>query len=94
MYHVNNKTDDFDACSLYPSAMFFMNGFLQGLPQVLTNTSYDFLKTQDVYIIRIELIKLNTHLDFPLTSKINEDGIRYFINNMETAIIYIYIYIY
>ena len=28
-------------CSLYPSAMFFMDGFLEGLPKVLNNLSYD-----------------------------------------------------
>ena len=32
------------------------------------------------YFIRIIIIKLNKHLDFPLTSKINEDGVRDFIN--------------
>ena len=40
--HVKKKFADFDACSLYPSAMYFMEGFLKGLPQVLSNTSYDF----------------------------------------------------
>ena len=44
---------------------------------------------------RINIIKLNKHSDFPLTSKSNEDGVRDFINDMENAIIlYIYIYIY
>ena len=47
MYNVKKKTADFDACSLYPSAMYFIDGFLEGLPKVLTNTSYDFLKRQD-----------------------------------------------
>ena len=42
MYHVEHKLADFDACSLYPGAMCFMDGFLKGLPQVLNN-SYDFL---------------------------------------------------
>ena len=28
-------------------------------------------------------------MDFPLTSKINENGVRYFINDMENEIIYI-----
>ena len=44
MYHVINKISDFDACSLYPSAMYFMEGFLQGLPKALNNLSYDFFK--------------------------------------------------
>ena len=29
-YHVKKKTADFDACSLYPGAMYFMAGFKQG----------------------------------------------------------------
>ena len=33
-YHVKKKTADFDACSLYPSAMYFMEGFLKDRPKV------------------------------------------------------------
>ena len=54
--HVKRKIADFDACSLYPSAMYIMEGFLQGLPQVLKDTSYDFLKQQDGYFIRKKLL--------------------------------------
>ena len=82
-YHVKKKIADFDACSLYPSAMYFMKGFLKGLPKVLTNNDYNFLKQQDGYFIRIKIIKLNKHLDFPLTSKINEEtGVRDFTNSI------------
>jgi len=88
-YHVKKKIADFDACSLYPSAMYFMLGFLMGLPKVLNNKDYTFLEQQDGYFIRIKIIKLNKHLDFPLTSKINEDGIRDFTNDMQNEIIYI-----
>ena len=42
MYHAKQDIADFDACSLYPSAMYFMDGFLKGLPQVLNDPSYDF----------------------------------------------------
>ena len=48
-YHVEKKIADFDACSLYPSAMYFMPVFLKGLPKVLHNTSYDFLKTRWIF---------------------------------------------
>ena len=81
---------DFDACSLYPSAVYFMSGCLKGLPNILSDTSYEFLKHQDEYFLRIKIIKLNKHLDFPLTSKIDEDsGARDFTNDMDNAIIYI-----
>ena len=75
MYNVKNKPADFDACSLCPSAMYFMDGFLKGLPQILNNTSYDFFKTnQDVYCIRSKTIKLNkklvSHLHVNLMKKV------------------------
>ena len=75
MYHVKKKIADFDACSLYPSAIYQMEGFVKGLPNVLKNLSYEFLKEQDAYYIRIKIIRLNKHLDYPLTSKINDEGI-------------------
>ena len=57
--------------------MKYMDGSLEGKPKVLRNASYEFLKQQDGYFIRI--IKLNKHIDFPLTSKINEEsGVRDF----------------
>ena len=61
-----------------------------GLPNILENTSYEFLKQQAGYFVRTKIIKLNKHLDFPLTSKINEDrGVRDFINEVDNEIIYI-----
>ena len=66
-----------------------MGGFLKGLHQVLTNTSYDFVKSQDGYFIRIKNIKLSKHLDSPLTSQTNENGVRDFINDMENVVLYI-----
>ena len=89
MYHVKKKIAYFDACSLYPPAMYQMEGFLEGLPKALRNTSYEFLKQQDGYFMRIKIIKLHKHLDFPLTSKIDENGVRNFTNNMDNEIVYI-----
>ena len=61
-----------------------------GLPNVLPNTSYEFLKQQAGYFVRIKIIKMNKNLDFPLTSKLNEDsGVRDFTNQMDNEIIYI-----
>ena len=81
--HVKKKTADFDACSLYPSAMHYTDGLLEDKPKVLIDKSYDFLKQQDGYFARTKVIKLSKHLYLPLTSKINEDsGVRDFINDM------------
>ena len=43
-YHVKKEFADFDACSSYPGAMFYMEGFLKGKPKVLSDKSYEFLK--------------------------------------------------
>ena len=69
--------------------MYYMDGLLEGLPKVLTNLYYEFLKQQDGYFIRVNIIKLHKHLDFPLTSRIVEDGVINFTNNMDDEIIHI-----
>ena len=45
-YHVKRKIADFDACSLYPSAMHRMLGFSKGEPDIwnLSQFTYNFLK--------------------------------------------------
>ena len=50
-YNVKKKIAYFDACSLCPSAMYFMPGLLQGLPNVLTDTSYDFMKNKKAILL-------------------------------------------
>ena len=89
-YHVKKNIADFGACSLYPSAMYFMEGLLKGLPNILSDTSYEFLKQQNEYFVRVKAIKLNRHLDFPLSSKLNEEScVRECINEVDDGIIYI-----
>ena len=67
-----------------------MEGFLEGLPKVLSDISYEFLKQQDGYFVRIKIIKLKKHLGFPVTSKVNEEsGVRELINEIDTGIILI-----
>ena len=86
-YHVKKKIADFDACSLYPSAMYVMERFSKGLPKVVSDTSYEFLKQQGGYFVRAKVIKLNRHLDSPLSPKLNgESGVREFINEMGNGI--------
>ena len=70
--------------------MYFVEGLLKGLPNALSDTSYEFLKQQDGYFVRANIIKLNRHLGFPLTSNLNEEsGVREFINEMDNGLIYI-----
>ena len=86
------KIADFDACSLYPSAMNRMLGYLKGTPKVLQQNmlNYDFLKKQDGYFIRVKILKVGKYLQFPLLSKINEKtGVRDFSNDMVGETVYI-----
>ncbi len=57
MYHVKRKLADFDACSLYPSAMKRMEGYLEGKPKILRNLNYNFLKQQSGYFAVFIIIK-------------------------------------
>jgi hypothetical protein len=88
-YHVIDEIDDFDACSLYPSAIARMSGYLQGKPKILTNLTYEFLKKQDGYFIRVKILKIGKTRQFPLLSKYRDDGVRHFTNDMLNEIIYI-----
>ena len=81
---------DFDAVSLYPSAMEQLGGYLKGKPKILKKEelNYEFLEKQDGYFVEIIIEEVNKHYKFPLMSKV-EEGIRNFTNNMENEIIYV-----
>ena len=49
--------------------MHYMDGFLEDKPKVLNDRSYEFLKQQYVYFIRIKIMIMNKQLDSPLTSE-------------------------
>ena len=89
MYHVKRKLADFDACAIYPSAMFRMLGHLKGTPKVLKTLCYNFLKQQSGYFIRIKIKSIGKKLQFPLLSKFDEKGVRLFTNDMINETIFI-----
>ncbi len=80
MQHIKGIIDDFDAVSLYPSAMSRLGGYLIGSPKILENRSYDFLEKQDGYFVQIRVKKVNKKFKFPLMSYINDEGVRIFTN--------------
>lgn len=63
--HRGNQ-DDFDACSLYPSAMRNFDGFLKGAPKVI-NEDVDLTKV-DYYYVRVRITKVGKDRHFPLSS--------------------------
>lgn len=78
---------DFDAVSLYPSAMERLarelGGFLKGNPKVIEEEqkNINFLEQQDGYFINISIDKVNRKLTFPLISVVHsETGVREFTN--------------
>ena len=78
---VEGQIADFDAVSLYPSAMARMAGFLKGRPKVLTERqlNYNFLSHQDGYFVKINITKVGIRRAFPLMSEMR-DGVRSFVN--------------
>ena len=84
---VEARLNDFDAVSLYPSAMNRMDGFLQGVPKMLETFTYDFLKAQDGYFVDILITGVGIHRKFPLLSKKGKQGVRIFTNEMVGEIV-------
>lgn len=85
--YTHKRMQDFDAVSLYPSAMKRMKGFLKGCPKVIENLSYDYIKNYDGYFVEIKINKVGIKRAFSLMSYKNEEGIRMFTNDMEGKII-------
>lgn len=81
---------DFDAVSLYPSAMSRMAGFLKGRPKIIENKTFEWLEdNSDGYFVKVLCLNNPTKkLGFPLLSK-EVDGIRNFTNETKNEIFYI-----
>jgi hypothetical protein len=80
--------NDFDAVSLYPSAMARL-GFLKGEPKVLQTIKYEDVKKYDGYFVEIKINKVGINRKFPLLSYVDENGVRIFSNDMIGKTVYI-----
>ena len=72
-WHIHANICDYDAVSLYPSAMARL-WTVEGIPQVIEEgqLNMDFLSNQTAYIVQIKITKVNKHYPFPLiVQKIN-----------------------
>lgn len=88
------EVNDFDGVSLYPSAMErlgLIGGFLKGKPKHIKNKTFDFLKQQDGYFIKVRFLinELNKKRSFPLLSSINKEGTRIFSNTIKDDFYYL-----
>lgn len=85
----NTKTiiNDFDAVSLYPSAMRLLE-YPKGKPKILKENelNLNFLNSCDAYYIEIKILKVGIKREFPLLCKF-ADNKRNYINEMEGEII-------
>ena len=85
-YKIEDKIiNDFDAVSLYPSAMARIEGFIKGVPKVLNKNdlNYEKISSYNFYIVEIEILKVGIFRKFPLMSKIKADGTREYTNEMK-----------
>ena len=76
---------DYDAVSLYPSAMARMPGFLKGKPKVLQPEQLNkkFLDSVDGYFVHIRIKHVGIRRAFPLLTEMAEDGTRRFSNDIK-----------
>lgn len=70
----NKIFNDFDAVSLYPSAMARIEGFIKGEPKILNDNQleYNIIKKFNFYFVEIEILKVGILRKFPLMSIMNE----------------------
>jgi len=86
-HHITDKElADFDAVSLYPTAMARMKGFLKGKPKIIKTFQPN---EYDGYFICIKITKVGKERHFPLMSYKTDKGIRQFSNDMVGEIVYI-----
>lgn len=76
-WHLLKKVQDFDAVSLYPSAMYRLAkdglGFPKGLHKIITTDDYNVIKNYNHYVVEIVVTKVNKSFDIPmLTYKLKD----------------------
>jgi len=79
---------DFDAVSLYPSAMSRMAGFPKGKPYIIDDFN-SIKNTADAFYVCIKVTKIKKEYNFPCQSVVTEDGIRNFTNDLVGRTLYI-----
>ena len=83
-WYVNRLLDDFDAVSLYPSAMARIEGYLKGKPKIIkSKNQFDYMRTKwDGYFAEVEITRVGKDLDFPIMNYKGENGTRNWTNDM------------
>jgi len=63
---VDKHIQDFDAVSLYPSAMHLFPGFLKGTPKRIMTKCYDDIKKYDGYFLKLQITKVGVNRPIPV----------------------------
>lgn len=72
---------DFDAVSLYPSAMYEMDGFPKGSPKVIDKFTPDLYTS---YYVKIRITKIGKKMRFPLMHRKDYNGSIQYVNQLGT----------
>lgn len=82
--HRKGKVADYDAVSLYPSAMKRMRGMLLGKPKIILSDIYFRGENAeyDGFFVELKIKAINKALKFPIISVITDKGIREFTNDV------------
>jgi len=91
-WHIKNRIlNDFDAVSLYPSAMYRLQGYLQGLPKVISEDEINNFNHNnfDGYYVEIKIKSVGIKRDFPLLSVKDKSNIRNFTNDIIDKTFYV-----
>ena len=82
----HKKFSDFDAVSLYPSAMARMKGFLKGAPNIIETFEPE---KYDGYFVCIKVKSIKNKYKFPCVSLLTDAGIRNFTNDLVGEYLYL-----
>ena len=81
---INGKIQDFDAVSLYPSAMYAMDGIPKGIPKILTNLDPNYVLQQQSFFVEIKINKISCKskygYSFGQIYRYNKNGSKIFDN--------------
>ena len=86
--HKDRIISDFDAVSLYPSAMARMTGFLKGKPKIITDFD-EVRKSADGFFVCCRVKSIKKKYNFPCISLINDKGIRDYTNDLVGKVVYL-----
>lgn len=90
--NINNKFDkyshkkiaDFDAVSLYPSAMKVMRGFLMGEPNVIEDD--DDWRNMDGFFVELKVTNIGKQRKFPMMNIMTSNGVRKYTDDINDYI--------